>query len=226
MDATVELNEIGNGQFAANYILSQAKKEGLKSINVVQIEVSLTTEAGRDRTSGFESVMKNPNPYGIHVHLVSKPALTPESAATAFEDAATKTKFQAMFDQTDVFAPGIVPILKRDGYTPTGGKNHMIWIGTGGIPTGLAAIRQHWQDASINFPIDKIGAVCTLLMVGLRNGHSVRSSIAGVLKKEGLPAATTKVTYPATGPIILPSPGLITAANVNSKQWWANQPHK
>jgi ABC-type sugar transport system substrate-binding protein len=223
VDATVELNEYGNGQFAAQYILQQAKKEGLKSINVMQITVSLTTEAGIERTGGFDSIMKNPNSYGIHVNVVSKSALTPEDAATAFEDAATTTKFQALFNQTDVFAPGLIPILKRDGYTPRGGKNHVIWIGTGGIPTGLAAIRQGWQDASINFPIDKIGGVCTRLMVALRNGQSVRSSIACILKEEGLPAATTKVTYPPTGPIILPSPALITPANVNSQQWWGNQ---
>lgn len=225
IDGTVAMREVAGAQTAARDILANAKKQGKKALTVVNLVSVLTNENSRLRLQGFTSVMKNPNVFGIKVRRIDKQTNgTLDGAASALSAVAVQAHIDAIYTQTDYFTPALVPVLTRNHYTKASGKNHAYFVGTGGLPDGLKAIRQGWQDVTYSFPIDQQANACLRFGVAVKNGQSVKAVFASVVKASGMDTKTTVLGgTAATGPQILQLAKRVTRANVNDKSLWGNQ---
>jgi ABC-type sugar transport system substrate-binding protein len=225
VDATVVLEEKTGAADDAKQILQWAKAQHRKSITVLEGEIDPTQQAGQLRTAGFNSVMKNPNPYGVNVNLVQRVfGSSLGTVVSVMGDTLTATThIDAAYMQTDFYAPAVVTALKAHHYTTYKGKNHVYLVGTTATTSGLAAIRGGWEDYSQNDPVPQEGATCVRLGVAMYKGQSAINAAPGIARAEGLNPAKTEISNnPVTGPYIQELYQPITRANVNSSAFWPN----
>lgn len=226
-DATVALEEEKGAAADATQILKWAKSAGKKSLNVLIAEIPQTQSPGPLRTGGFESVMKNPNPYGIKVHIVPKLFGTSlGTAASALSDALTANHIDAIYSETDFYSPPIQTVLKQHGYTPNTGSNHIYWVGTTATTSGISAIESGWEDYSQNDPVDAQAGTCVRLAAAAYAGQNVVSAVPAAARAEGLNPSQVLVTNdPKTGPSVQELFSAITRSNATSTAFWPNVLH-
>lgn len=224
LDGTVVMDEIGGATVAGKYVLDWAKSANKKQINVLLMEVPQTQENGRLRTAGFAAAVTDPT-SGVTVNLITKlGGGSLESVATALTDTLATTHIDAMYTESDFYSPALPTVLQQHGYTTAGGSNHVQWIGVGGIPGGMDAIRKGWQDATQNFPIDQQADACLRLGAAATEGKNLQTELPAIMKAAGMDPSTSSTQFKAsTGLWVLQTATTITKDNVDSKAFWANQ---
>jgi ABC-type sugar transport system substrate-binding protein len=214
LTATVAMDETATGAAAAKRMIEllqkRSKETGVKAFKLVHLVGAVATEPVRLRRNGFQMV-----------EIVTN--WKPEPAVSGLQDAITRGPIDAIFTESDFLTPFLIPVLKRNGYTDNKGSKHVIIGGLGGIPGGLKAIREGWQEFSLNYPIDGMCASNVYLANESLNGKPFPEAWKGVMEKAGLTANDPQlIDDKATGPSILLTANPIDATNVDSKAFWAN----
>jgi ABC-type sugar transport system substrate-binding protein len=223
LTGSIFASEYEGGQKAADALLDIAKKRGLTKMSVLQLRGATSDEAAQLRGSGFSDTLKKGRD-GIAVDLVQKGTdWKPEQAASALEDVLTQGSIDAVFTESDFLQPSIVPVLQRNGYTKVGGSKHAILVGVGGLPEALQLIRKGWQDATMNFPIDKQGFASVVFGLGVHGGNDAQAAFEKAVAKSGLDAKSTQLKEDeATGPQLSSVPVLVTKSNASDDSLWGN----
>jgi ABC-type sugar transport system substrate-binding protein len=223
LDGTVQIAEVNGGRAAAKQLVSLLQKAGVTSANVLQLEGAVTDEAAQLRGSGFQSGLRD-LPAGMTINLIQKGTNWDVStAATAVENVLSTTHVDALYTESDFLLPGIVPVLQRDGYTVAGGDKHMIMVGVGGLPQALTLIKQGWQDATLDFAIDRQAAAALYFGVYLHQKVPLVQAYSKVITQAKLNAKTTDLDVTTGGPSINMTPVLVTKANVDDPGLWGNK---
>lgn len=224
VDATVEMDEVATGAAAAKEMIKLAQAKGLTTVTVLHLVGAIATEVVQQRRQGFDDEMKKPI-AGLKINVIDKVTnWLPEKAVSAVEDTLTRTHVDAIFAESDYLTPFVEPVLKRNGYTPLGGNKHLIVGGLGGIPGGMKAIRDGWQDFTLTYPIDRMCDATYRFGQNLLNKKSVVDTYAAVMKASALSGYAPRLTNNAgMGPYVLATADLVNRNNVNSPQFWANQ---
>ncbi len=225
--ATVAMDEEATGAAAAakmvGLLKARAAKTGQTKFRLLHLVGAPETEAVRLRRDGFNKAIAKPVD-GISIKMTE--VITewkPELAVNGVTDAMTTGKVDAIFTESDFLTPFLVPVMKRNGYTDRSGDNHIIIGGLGGIPGGLKAIRDGWQEFTLNYPIDGMCASSVLLANDAHAGKSFADTWKEAASKAGLDNnAPREVDSDASGPSILLTANPIDASNVNSDAFWAN----
>jgi ABC-type sugar transport system substrate-binding protein len=223
LTGSVFASEYKGGQKAADALLDIAEERGLTSMTVVQLRGATSDEAAQLRGSGFSDTLKKGRD-GIAVDLVQKGTdWKPEQAASALEDVLTQRSIDAVFTESDFLLPSIVPVLKRNGYTPIDGSKHAILVGVGGLPDAHQLIREGWQDVTMNFPVDKQGFASVVFGLGVHGGKDAQAAFEDAVTQSGLDATSTQLKEDEeTGPQISSVPVLVTKSNVSDDSLWGN----
>ncbi len=227
LTATVAMDETATGAAAAKRMIellqARAKETGQKAFRLVHLVGAVATEPVRLRRDGFNKVIQAPID-GITVEMVEVVTnWKPEPAVSGLQDAITRGPIDAIFTESDFLTPFLIPVLKRNGYTDNKGDKHVLIGGLGGIPGGLKAIREGWQEFSLNYPIDGMCASNVYLANESLNGKPFAEAWQGVMEKANVTEnAPQLIEDEAIGPTILLTANPIDASNVDSKIFWAN----
>jgi ABC-type sugar transport system substrate-binding protein len=225
--ATVAMDESATGAAAAHRMIDLLRKRagatGQTAFRLVHLVGAVATEPVRLRREGFNQVISAPID-GLKIDMVEVVTnWKPEPAVAGLQDAMTQGHVDAIFTESDFLTPFLIPVLKRNGYTEVGGAKHAIIGGLGGIPGGLKAIREGWQEFSLNYPIDGMCASNVYLAAESQKGKSFADAWKSVMEKSGVTEnAPQLIENAATGPTILLTANPIDASNVESKMFWAN----
>jgi ABC-type sugar transport system substrate-binding protein len=227
VSATVAMDEVATGAAAAAKMVELLKERsaatGQTEFNLLHLVGAVATEAVRLRRDGFNQAIAQPVD-GITIHMTE--VITewkPELAVNGVTDAMTKGKVDAIFTESDFLTPFIVPVMQRNGYTDRSGDNHIIIGGLGGIPGGLKAIRDGWQEFTLNYPIDGMCSSSVYLASAMHGGAGFAESWQDATAKAGLGNNDPRlVESDASGPSILLTANPIDASNVDSNAFWAN----
>ena len=223
-DGTIQMNEVATSRLLGERMLQLAHKEGLKQFTVVELVGILGTDVVAQRTEGFAEAMASP-PAGMHVTVIKK--LTnwvTTQAVSDLEDVLSTTKINGIFTQSDLFSPSLIPVLERYGYGPIGSKNHAILAGLGGIPGGIVAVRDGWENFTMNYPID---AQCGTLVYAADEQIAHKVPFSTSWRSDAAKAGIGSTYAPtfnqaSSGPNVSLSALPVTKANVNSPALWAN----
>jgi ABC-type sugar transport system substrate-binding protein len=227
LTATVAMDETATGAAAAKRMIELLQKRsqetGQKDFRLVHLVGAVATEPVRLRRDGFNKVIQAPID-GITVDMVEIVTnWKPEPAVSGLQDAMTRGPVDAIFTESDFLTPFLIPVLKRNGYTDNKGSKHVLIGGLGGIPGGLKAIREGWQEFSLNYPIDGMCASNVYLADESLKGKPFAQAWQAVMDKAGVTANNPQlIDDKATGPTILLTANPIDATNVDSKIFWAN----
>lgn len=227
LTATVAMDETATGAAAAKRMIDllqkRAQETGQKTFRLVHLVGAVATEPVRLRRDGFNKIIQAPID-GITVDMVEVVTnWKPEPAVSGLQDAITRGPIDAIFTESDFLTPFLIPVLKRNGYTDSKGSKHVLIGGLGGIPGGLKAIREGWQEFSLNYPIDGMCASNVYLADESLNGKPFADAWKGVMDKAGVTSNSPQlIEDKAAGPTILLTANPIDATNVDSKIFWAN----
>ena len=221
---TVQMNEVKTSDLLGTRMLQLAKKRGIRNFTALELVGVLGTDVVSQRTDGFAKAMARP-PAGMHVRLIKK--LTNWVTTTAVSetsDVLSTTKINGIFTQSDLFSPSIVPTLKSHGYGPVTSRSHVILAGLGGLPGGVVAVRDGFEDFTMNYPIDgqcdmMVRAAYQQIVHHIPFTKSWRSDASAAHLKAYAPQLTNGT---ASGPNVYLSAKAVTKANVNSSSLWAN----
>jgi ABC-type sugar transport system substrate-binding protein len=225
--ATVAMDEDATGASAAQKLIDLLREKstatGQTSFKLLHLVGAVATEAVRLRRDGFNKAIAQPLD-GIEITMIEVVTdWKPELAVNGLQDTLTKGAIDAIFTESDFLTPFLVPVLQRAGYTARDGENHVIIGGLGGIPGGLKAIREGWQDFTLNYPIDGMCSGSVHLAAAAHAGKTFADSWQASVADAGLTAnAPRLVESEVSGPAILLTADPITADNVDSEQFWAN----
>ena len=221
LSATVAMDEEATGAAAAQQIIKLAKAKGLKQVNLLHLVGAVATEPVRLRRKGFNDEIAKPV-EGLAIKMTE--VITewkPETAVAGLSDALTKGHIDAIFTESDFLTPFLVPVLQRNGYTAHDGNNSVIIGGLGGIPGGLKAIRDGWQDFTLNYPIDGMCSASVYLAADKHEGIDFDAAIKDASADLGNNSPRI-VHDDKAGPSILLTANLIDKSNVDDTAFWAN----
>jgi ABC-type sugar transport system substrate-binding protein len=224
LDGSVVVSERETSHRAGVALLETLKAAGKATPNVLHLIGNLSSESARERAGGFTDAMKE----GIEG---VKPKVTelvtdykPEKASSGLQDALTRGDIDGIFVHSDFLTPSLVPVLQGKQLGKVGSDNHVVLGALGGIPGGLKAIRDGWQDYTLNFPIDAECAIATRMAVALVNGKTFKDSWEGAVSEAGLGTGyETKFEEKESGPVLSITARLVTKAEVDDEQLWANR---
>ena len=225
--ATVAMDEEATGAAAAgrfvDMLKARSQKTGQKSFKLLHLVGAVATEAVRLRRDGFNKAIAKPID-GITIEMIEVVTdWKPELAVNGLQDTLTKGPIDAIFTESDFLTPFLIPVLTRAGYgTDPNGKQVLIG-GLGGIPGGLKAIRDGWQNFTLNYPIDGMCASAVRLAAAKHQDKGFADSWQAAVKDAGLEGnAPRLVESEKSGPSILLTANPITAENVDSTAFWAD----
>jgi ribose transport system substrate-binding protein len=224
LNGTIAMDEVATGAAAADEMIRLAKQQGLEQLTVLHLVGAVATEPVRLRRKGFDDEMAKPQD-GISIKVIDQVTdWKPEKAVNALEDTLTTTDdLNAIFTESDFLTPFLVPVLKRAGFKPESGKRPIIG-GLGGIPGGFRAIRDGWQDFTLNYPIDGMCNATVRLATDEHNGDSYADQAMGAAHDAGLDGADPRLVENADqGPSILLTANLVDKSNVDDPALWANK---
>lgn len=227
LTATVAMDEVATGAAAAHRMIElikeRSKASGQNEFRLIHMVGAIQTEPVRLRRQGFNDVIGQPID-GLTIAMVEIVTnWDPEPAVTGLQDAITTGPIDAIFTESDFLTPFLVTVLKRNGYTDVKGDKHVLIGGLGGIPGGLKAIREGWQEFSLNYPIDGMCASNVYLAEASRKGQPFDEAWEAVMKQAALTEnAPQLIESDVAGPTILLTANEINASNVDSRIFWAN----
>ena len=227
LDGSVVVSERETSHRAGVALLETLKEAGKTEPNVLHLIGNLSSESARERAAGFTEAMKE----GIDgvtpkvTELVTD--YKPEKASNGLQDALTRGDIDGVFVHSDFLTPSLVPVLQGKQHGKAGTDNHVVLGALGGIPGGLKAIRDGWQDYTLNFPIDAECAIATRVAVALVQGKTFKDSWEGAVTEAGLGSGyETKFEEKESGPVLSITARLVKKAEVDDEQLWANRLNK
>ena len=219
---TAEENNVQEAATDCTQLISALKQRyGSASGIIVQLQGDIGSEAGADRTKGFEACMK-----------AEAPNVTILTVPTQWEAAQGATGLQtllnahpnirAIFMQSDiVFSTAISELLKQKGLlVTTSNKKHIILFGIDGGCNMMQLIRGGYADFTVSSPLNGLGPA-GMPYLQLAVDGKLNTIKPGTIST--LPGSKgDKISEISTGlQVDIPST-LITPANATSPTQWAN----
>jgi len=222
LDGTVQIAEVEGGRAAAAQLISALQAAGITDAKILHLQGAVTDEAAQLRGSGFESGLRN-LPEGMSIEIIERGTdWNIETAASAVEGVLSQTDIDGIYTESDFLLPGIVPVLERNGYTPAGGDKPLIIVGVGGLPDALQLIRDGWQNATMDFAIDRQAAAAVVMGAYLASGADIATAAQKAIELAPLDPEGAVLNLGAAGPILEMQPVLVTTENASDESLWGN----
>ena len=182
--------------------------------SVLSLMGDQATVNGRDRTSGFATCMKKDFP---DIKLIERPTYWETDKATSIaQTVVTSTPdLGAIYMQSDgVMLSGVLNVLKSAGkLKPIGDPHHIFLVSIDGTPLAMRKIRENLLDAAISQPLN------LYVKWGL---YYLRNAIAGKHFTPGPTDHNSRIEIVDGNPMDLLSAPIVTRANVDDANLWAN----
>jgi ABC-type sugar transport system substrate-binding protein len=195
------------------------KKYGEPKGTVLELQGDMASNVAQLRNKGFsEEMAKYPN-----VTVISKPTeWDQDKFFSAALDVVGSQPVDAIFSHTDVI--GTTPILSaldQLGKKFKVGEEGHIWYGAvDGSPTGLAAIREEYQDESYSQPNTDVGIVLDFIdQIQLQN----KPVEAGTFEQEGALWSPATIFEADNGWMMLLATSVVNKDNVDDDRLWGNK---
>jgi len=214
--ATVRADNVNAGEQGAQEMAKRLKDKACwakDACSVLELQGGLKTPNGLDRSNGFANKLKELAPK---VKLIQRPTeWTADMAADAAQNVLTQTPdLTGIFMASELMATAVnaqLKAAKKDA--KVGDANSVIRVAIDGTPQGLQLIRDKALDATVSQPLSAY-ATKTAELIELVHGGG---------KIEVGPKPDGKVIDTPVGPQYQLNATLVTSANVDSKDLWANQ---
>ena len=212
-------NQMAGRQGAEGAVKFLTEKYGEPKGTVLELQGDMASNVAQLRNKGFKETMaKYPN-----VTVISKP--TEWDQDKFFKNALDVVGSQdidAIFSHTDVI--GTTPILSaldQLGKKFKVGEEGHVWYGAiDGSPTGLAAVRDGWQDESYSQPNTDVGLVLDFIEQEVIKGEEIE---AGTYTEEGALWSPAEISMADNGWMMLLATSLVNKDNVDDRRLWGNQ---
>jgi ribose transport system substrate-binding protein len=200
------------GEKACKYLGDQLKGQG----KVVELQGSLSSVNGRDRSEAFAACMKQNYP-GITVFEEPTDWEGPKASAALQTRLNQHPDVKGIYMQAGgVFLAPTLQVLRSSNHLlPAGDPNHITIISNDGIPQEFDAIRKGEIDATVSQPAD-LYAKWALFYA--------KAALDGKTFKPGKTDHDSEIVDVGNGQLEdqLPAP-LVTKQNVDDKSLWGNQ---
>jgi len=214
--ATVRADNVDAGVQGAKEMVKRLQGKGCWAQNnciVLELQGALTTPNGRDRSEGFSKTLKE---LGPKVTLIQRPTeWTADMAADAAQNVLTQNpSLNGIFMASELMASAINAQLNAAGKNaPVDDPNSVIRIAIDGTPQGLQLIRGKALDATVSQPLSAYATKTAELIDLVFHGGKVELG----------PRDDGQVIQTPVGPQYQLKATLVTSANVDSPDLWANK---
>jgi len=214
--ATVRADNVDAGAQGAKEMIKRLQGKPCwsdKSCIVLELQGSLTTPNGLDRSKGFADTLQQ---LGPDVKLIQRPTeWTADMAADAAQNVLTQNPtLDGIFMASELMATAInaqVTAAGRGGQV--GDPNSVIRIAIDGTPQGLQLIRDKALDATVSQPLSAYATKTAELIDLVSKGGKIELG----------PREDGQVVETPVGPQYQLKATLVTSDNVSSPDLWANQ---
>jgi ABC-type sugar transport system substrate-binding protein len=210
---TVRANNFLAGQLAAEEMVRRLEEKPCwPECKVLELQGGLNTQNGRDRSEGFQDVMKEyPD-----ITLISRPTdWVAENGARETQDVVSANKdIVGIYTPSELFNASVLAVLDQAGLeAPVGEEGHVVLISIDGTTAALEQIRSDELDATVSQPLSGYAQVtCDLIQQQVVEGQALEPGEA-----ENGEIITTDIGHeyqiPAT---------LVTKDNVDDPSLWGN----
>lgn len=214
--ATVRADNLNAGMQGAEEMARRLKDRPCFAADtciVLELQGALTTPNGLDRSDGFANKLKELAP---NVQLIQRPTeWTADMAADAAQNVLTQNPtLDGIFMASELMATAINAQLASAGRdAPVGDPNSVIRIAIDGTPQGLQLIREGKLDATVSQPLSAYATKTAELIELVFNGGTIDIG----QKDDG------RIIETPVGPQYQLNATLVTTANVDSPDLWANK---
>ena len=214
--ATVRADNLDAGVQGAKEMVKRLQDKACWKDNsciVLELQGSLVTPNGRDRSDGFANTIRELAPK---VTLIQRPTeWTADMAADAAQNVLTQNPgLNGIFMASELMATAINAQLKAAGKTgAVGDADSVIRVAIDGTPQGLQLIRDKALDATVSQPLSAYASKTAELIELVSNGGKIELG----------PREDGQVIDTPVGPQYQLKATLVTSENVDSKDLWANQ---
>ena len=208
---TVRADNISMARTACEAVGSALGNKG----KVLELQGDLLNSNGRDRTSGFDSCMKEKYPS---IKIIARPTRWEQARAAD----ATQTILTANPDLNAIYMesgsimlPGVLSVLQQAGRKEKVGEpNRIFLVGIDGSPYELQKIRSGELDATVSQPLD---------LYAQWGVEYLRRVIKGDTFAAGPTSHGSRIVKNAAGNLedLVPAP-LVTRKNVDDRTLWGN----
>jgi len=214
--ATVRADNIDAGVQGAKEMVKRLKNKACWSDNsciVLELQGALTTPNGLDRSSGFSKTL---NDLAPKVKLIQRPTeWTADMAADAAQNVLTQNpSLSGIFMASELMASAVNAQLTAAGKgAAVGDPASVIRVAIDGTPQGLQLIRDKALDATVSQPLSAYATKTAELIALVSKGGKVDVG----------PRDDGQVIETPVGPQYQLKATLVTSANVDSQDLWANK---
>ena len=226
VDVSVLFDSVKSGQIAGEKAVELLKeKNGSESGVVVNLYGEVVSQVFKERSQGFEQVIKRyPN-----IQLVSVlGAPQADKATSALNNViadlkSSGKKVDVVNTPTDTATLGVIESLKTNGmWHKVGQPDHVAVISHDGLGDILHQVKDGYIDAEVVIDVFGVGGIATeVLKAYPMDGKPVPTS--GTFTPQGK-YLNTQVTFTKgdSGPTIMLDPVLVTASNADNPLIWGN----
>ena len=217
--ASIRADNVDAGAQAAKEMvnrLSSHKCWATHNCTVLELQGGLTTPNGLDRSKGFSQTLQGLAPA---VKLIQRPTdWTADMAADATQNVLTQVPdLSGIFMASELMVSAVNAQVNAAGKgAAVGSAGSIIRISVDGTPQGLQLIRNKALDATISQPLNAYATKTADLIDLVAKGGKIEIG----------PREDGQVVDTPVGPQYQLKATLVTAANVDSPQLWANMVKK
>jgi ribose transport system substrate-binding protein len=214
--ATVRADNVNAGAQGAEEMARRLKDKACWAPDnciVLELQGALTTPNGLDRSKGFAETLKKLAPK---VTLIERPTeWTADKAADAAQNVLTQNPgLNGIFMASELMATAVNAQLNAAGKgAKVGDPNSVIRVAIDGTPQGLKLIREGALDATVSQPLSAYATKTADLIELVHNGGKIEIG----------PRDDGQVIETPVGPQYQLKATLVTKANVDSPDLWANK---
>jgi ribose transport system substrate-binding protein len=210
---TVTTNNAKAAETACGQLVKSLTAQNVTAGTVLELQGDLASDAGRQRSDGFESCMKQKAP---NIKIVAKPTKWQAAAAAdATQTVLSQQKIDGIYLASDcAMQAAVQAALKQAGKTATvGAPGHVVLGAIDGCPPSLAAIKAGTMDFTVEQPIVKYGQ---------RVVHWLDQAKKNAQPKVGPDGFGGQIVTAPTGLLDYVPATLVTKVNVDSPELWGN----
>ena len=217
--ASIRADNVDAGAQAAKEMVNRLNSNkcwAAQTCTVLELQGGLTTPNGLDRSKGFSQTMQGLAPA---VKLIQRPTdWTADMAADAAQNVLTQVPtLNGIFMASELMATAVNAQVNAAGKgAPVDSPDSIIRIAVDGTPQGLQLIRSKALDATISQPLNAYATKTAELIDLVSKGGKIEIG----------PRDDGHVVETAVGPQYQLKATLVTLANVESPQLWANMVNK
>jgi ribose transport system substrate-binding protein len=214
--ATVRADNLNAGVQGAQEMAKRLKDKACwaqKSCIVLELQGAQTTPNGLDRSKGFADTLKSLAP---DVKLIQRPTeWTADMAADATQNVLTQNpSLNGIFMASELMATAVNARLDAAGHgAAVGDPASVIRVAIDGTPQGLKLIREGKLDATVSQPLSAYATKTADLIALVKGGGKIEIG----------PREDGRVIETPVGPQYQLNATLVTKANVDSPDLWANK---